>query len=389
MLKKSGVFLIILILVMAGMVGCGNETVVEPPSEGEFIPSLTTWSSYDVGSSTYMQASFLGEGITEKFGTKVRIIPASAPVTRHLPLRMKEVEMTFTGLDAWLMQEGLYEYAEISWGPQPVQIVWFAQTGGFPHAVRADSDINTPADLKGKRIPFFPGSATLNLYTDAVLAFADLTRADVTEVDVPSYVGGQEMVMNGDLDAALIATEAPKAYEWDAMPYGIRYLEMPHDDVEGWARVKKVFPEYGQYIAEFGAGITKDNPLETGVVSSPRLTVYDWLDEEYAYFLTKAVYETYDSFAPKNETMKTFWTLDNNFLLFEGSAMPFHAGAVKFYKEIGVWTDEYEQMNQERLQRQKDLQELWIKVVDESTEKEIKEKEFAAFWMEKRAEAGF
>lgn len=390
MLKKLALFSMILVFIMFSIAGCSkSDTSPSNQPAGNFIPKLTTWSSYDVGSSTYMQASFLGEGISEKYGTKVRIIPVGSPVSRHLALRTRDADMTFTGLDAWLMQEGLFEYSEKSWGPQAVQIIWFAQTGGFPHAVRADSSIQTAADLKGKRLPYFPGSASLNLYTDGILAYAGLTRNDVVSVNVPSYVGAQDMVMDGKLDAALIATEAPKAYEWAAMPYGIRYLTVPHSDTAGWDRLKAVFPEYGKYVAKFGAGVDKDKPIEVGIVSSPRLTVYDWMDENYAYFLTKAVYETYSLFAPKNDTMKLFWTMENNFILFEGSAMPFHAGAVKFYKEIGVWTDKYEQMNQARLKHQKNIQELWKKVVDQATKEGIKDADFSAYWMKKRKEAGF
>jgi uncharacterized protein len=351
--------------------------------------SLTTWTSYDVGSAGYMQSAFLAEALMEKYRIRVRIIPASVAVTRHMPVRAGEVDVAFTGVDAWFMQEGLMEYSELAWGPQAIRVLWFSHPGGLALAVRADSNITTVRDLKGKRVALYPGAEVLDLYTKSILAFGGLTYDDVQTTKVANYTAAQDMVMKGTLDVALIAVQAPKAYEWAALPVGIRFLPTPVADREGWKRLNALFPAYAPYTATAGPGVSPQNPLETGVASSPRMMAYNRLSDETAYFLTKAVHETRPIYAPKHASMKDFWTLETNLALFKGEATPFHAGSVRYFKEIGAWTPELEALNQARLDRQQKLKAAWDAVVNEARDKKVKEAAFSQFWLQKRTEAGF
>jgi uncharacterized protein len=370
--------LLVLLVVAPALVGLATPPV-----------SLTTWTSYDVGSAGYMQSAFLAEALMEKYKIRVRIVPASVAVTRHMPVRAGEVDVAFTGVDAWFMQEGLMEYSELAWGPQAIRVLWFSHPGGLALAVRADSNIRTVADLKGKRVAVYPGAEVLDLYTRSILAFGGLTYEDVQTTRVPGYTAAQDMVMKGTLDVALIAVQAPKAYEWAALPGGIRFLPTPTADREGWKRLNAIFPAYAPYTATSGPGVSPDNPLETGVASSPRMMTYNRLSDETAYFLTKAVHETRPLYAPKHASMREFWTLETNLALFKGDATPFHAGAVRYFKEIGAWTPELERVNQARLERQEKLRAAWDAAVNEARDQKIREAAFSPFWLQKRTEAGF
>jgi ABC-type nitrate/sulfonate/bicarbonate transport system substrate-binding protein len=52
-------------------------------------------------------------------------------------------------------------------------------------ATAKDANINTVADLKGKRVAWVRGSDALNIGVEAVLAFAGLTWDDVVKVEFP------------------------------------------------------------------------------------------------------------------------------------------------------------------------------------------------------------
>ena len=71
------------------------------------------------------------------------------------------------------------------------------------------------------------------------------------------------------------------------------------------------------------------------------------------------------------------------------SGTPVHPGAVRYYKEIGVWNDELEQMNSELFARQDELAKLWQDTVAAAQEQKIASNDFSAFWMEARTSAGF
>jgi TRAP transporter TAXI family solute receptor len=231
------------------------------------LPKMMTWTAYDVGSSGYMMAGYIGESFWEKYKIKVRIIPAGTDLPRVFPIRLKDAEFAFHGVGSYFMQEGLYDYATMEWGPQPVRALYFAQHAGLSLGVRGDSSIKTLADLRGKRVAFYPSFA-LTLICQAHLAYAGLTWKDVQKVDVPSYVTAMRMVMEGKVDTAHINPTASFAYEFEAMPFKLRFLPVPRSDKEGWARIKRLAPMYSPMKCVIGAGLSKEKPLRP----SPRPT---------------------------------------------------------------------------------------------------------------------
>jgi TRAP transporter TAXI family solute receptor len=387
-LKKLFILFLVIGMFLVIASGCSTNQPADNSSDNDDapkLPTLITTMSYDVG--TYPQIDYIGEQMLEKHGISLRIIPSSTAVARHYPVRLRDAEMAMTGVDGWLMQEGIYEYADRSWGPQPVRIVWFGTSLGFAMGVPADSDIHTIEDLKGKKVATYVGADAITLYKEAFLAFANLDLNDVEAVPVSGLYTPYDMALAGEDIAFLGMPQTFKATEMDSSPRGIRYLELPHDDAEGWARLKAVHPEMVQYTFDWGAGI--DEPLELATASSPRILAFDWLDDEIAYFMTKVIHEEYDVIAAKDQTFKKLWDMETNLHLFREGTNPFHPGTIRYLKEIGVWTEELEALQQERLQRQEDLQKLWEQVTAEADEKKIKAGEFPAFWLEKREAAGF
>lgn len=67
---------------------------------------------------------------------------------------------------------------------------------------------------------------------------------------------------------------------------------------------------------------------------------------------------------------------------------PWHKGAVKYFKEIGVWTEKMEQRNKELLEQGKKREAIWEQALDGATAQKIKSKGFPKIWMEKYQEAG-
>ncbi|MBI5966870.1 MAG: TAXI family TRAP transporter solute-binding subunit [Deltaproteobacteria bacterium] len=359
------------------------------PAVGQIsLPKMMTWTAYDVGSSGYMQVGFISEALWEKYKIKIRIIPAGTDLPRVYPLRLKDADVAFHGVGSYFMQEGLHDYSTMDWGPQPVRALYLAQHAGLCFGVRGDSGIQTASDLKGKRVAYFPTYA-LTMISEAHLVFAGLTWADVKRVDVPAYAAGMKMVMEGKIDAAHINPTASFAYEFAAMPFGLRYVSLPFADKEGWARLKKHAPMYSPMKATIGAGLSAEKPLETLTYAYPVALAYDFLPSEKAYIVSKLLYETFPIYAPKHKSLEAYWPLEKFLELLEDYPLPLHEGTIRYLKEIGKWTPEREAMNKERLKRQAELKKLWDAVVAEALEKKIKGDDFPKFWLGKRAAAGF
>jgi TRAP transporter TAXI family solute receptor len=276
----------------------------------------------------------------------------------------------------------------MEWGPQPVRALYFAQHPGLALGMRGDSEIKSFHDLKGKRIAAFP-TGVLTLISEQHLTFAGLTWDDVVRVEAPGYTAAIRMVMEGKIDATHINPTASLAYEMEAKPHGIRYVELPPDYKEGWARVKKKNPAYGYFRATIGANVSEEKPLDTFSYAYPIALVYDFLPADKAYIITKLLFETYPDYAKKHKALKAYWNPELCLRLLDDYPLPMHEGAIRYLKEIGKWTPEREARNNERLQHQADLKKVWDAAMDEALEKKMKSKEFPDFWLKKRAEAGF
>ena len=356
------------------------------PAQSFKPPDIIKLMTYDIGSTGYVMYGFLVEAMIEKFGTKLRAIPSGNDIARMIPVRGKQAHFAGQGGDTYFASEGLDRYADITWGPQPLRVVWLARQPGNAAVTRGDTGIKTLADLKGKKLPWIPGSV-FNIFHEGMLAFANLTWDDVKKVQVTGFGAMLRALVDGKIDAAMAAVTSPPLYELQASPHGVGFIPLPASDKEGWARFQKFAPYYFPYKATFGAGISEERPVECSSCAYPGTVCYDFLDGDTAYFMTRAIHECYPSMAKKSELMKRFWSLGECLELFERSrGYIFHPGSVRYLKEIKVWKPGWDELQRKRLARQKGLAELWDKTMIEAQEKKVKADEFPTFWVKKHNE---
>jgi TRAP transporter TAXI family solute receptor len=383
-IKRGSFFVSVTALLCIGVLFFGVSTGLAQSSSKN--PDMIRLMTYDLGSTAYVMYGFLGEAMVKRFGTRLRAIPAGNDIARMIPVRAGQAQFAGQGGDAYYAAEGLDRYADISWGPQPLRCVWHGQQPGTVGMVRGTSDIKTCADLKGKRLPWIPGSVFIKYY-QAWLAFANLTWDDVEKVQIAGFGAAMRALIDGKVDMTIGAVTVPPAYELESSPYGLRYIELPASNKEGWARVQEIQPYLFPYKATYGAGISEGKYVEVASNAYPTSICYDFLDEDIAYFMTKAIHECYPDMAKKSELMKRFWSIEGCLSFHQQNrGAIFHPGSVKYFKEIGVWKPEWDKLREKRLERQRRLKELWENTMDEAEEKKVKAKDYADFWLKKHAE---
>ena len=87
------------------------------------LPRTMVWTSYDLGSTGYVEASAMADALDKQFGTTVRITPSGTGVGRLLPLRNGRANFGFMGNEILFAAEGSYEFAEKDWGPQDTRVI--------------------------------------------------------------------------------------------------------------------------------------------------------------------------------------------------------------------------------------------------------------------------
>jgi len=368
---------ICLVSVLAMMPSMG---VCAPPK-----PKTIILGTHEIGSGGYNLMSLVTESMVKKYPEiKWRSIPSGVDLARTMMPRTNETATTIHSSGAvWMIQEGLFTYANLEWGPQAIRELYCPQHVGMGFAVRGDSDIKTGYDLKGKTVAIYPGSPYPTLINESYLAFFGLTWKDVKPQKASSGPDAYRAVRDRHLDTAFFNSASSVAVEMASMPCGIRWLDMPADDKEGWKRIQAVVPVHLPKKKTSGPGISKENPAEICAPAYPDIVVYDHSDEATIYWITRALLETRSDWERKHPSLKNDWTFEKHWQLWDGGITPMHKGAIRYYKEIGQWTPEREKMNQKRIQHQKELRAYWDEVVQEAVGKGIKSKKFPPYWMKK------
>ena len=95
--------------------------------------------------------------------------------------------------------------------------------------------------------------------------------------------------------------------------------------------------------------------MSPGAYPYPVLVAYPDQDEDLVYNMTKAMVELFPDYSGKAPGIDG-WALDKQNLKW---VVPYHKGAIKFFKEVGKWGDAEDAHNNELLKRQDILQKAW------------------------------
>jgi uncharacterized protein len=349
------------------------------------LPQMVIWTAYDVGTTTYMQTACMADGVTKKVGMKIRILPSGNDIGRLIPVKSNVAHFaTMSAGSAYACINGLYEYGRYEWGPQPIRqlLAVIDRDQGFAIATAATANIKTPKDLKGKRLTVIPGGTSLNLNSEATLAFGGLTWDDVIKIPAPSLATSMKFIGEGKTDAAFASTTSPAMYEVERSPYGVYWPELPTDDKAGWERLLKVAPFFIPVAAIKGVGVSPEKPKQLMSYAYPLLLCYANLKDDIAYAMLKSIDQSFDLYKTCNPVMPS-WQLKKAVTL-EAQRVPYHTGAVRYLKEVKLWTPEMDKKQQKLIDDQNRLKKIWDEAVAEATSKGMKEQDFAEFWEKKR-----
>ena len=320
------------------------------------LPSTLTMTAYDTGSSGFNIGVAVGKMFKDKHGTDVRVLPAGNDVARLAPLKGGRAQASMMGVGVYFAQEGVLEFGVKEWGPQPLRLI-LASTdcNAVSVGVAKDTGVKEVKDLRGKRIGMVVGAPALNQNALAVLAFAGLGKNDVKLVEFSSYGAMWKGILNNEVDAAIASTISGQAKEVEASPRGLMYPPAPASDKAGWARINKISPYYAPHKTTCGPGMSAQNPVELPNYPYPIFMVYASQPSSLVYSLAKSMIVNYDAYkdgAPGAAGLE----LKRQILSW---ALPYHEGAVKAFKESGVWTAAHEAHNQGLIKRQDTLAAAW------------------------------
>lgn len=347
------------------------------------LPNTLAMTAYGTGSAGYSQMVSIGNLLQNEYGTSVRILPGENDVSRMTPLKTDRVPLCACGIASYYGSEGVLMFADENWGPQPIRVITTSIASfGLGIAVAGDIGVESPEDLRGKRVSWIRGDDALNLGTEAYLAFGGLTWDDVEKVEFPGYGRAFEGIIADQTDTGFTVSVAPPPQQLAASPRGIVWPKLDPADKEGWARLQKVAPYFQPHTVTSAAGdYNKDKPWVGASYPYPILVANASTDDALAKSLIRVFIEDYDKYkdaAPGNAGYR----LDNQNMQW---VIPFHDAVVEYYKEIGHWTDEMQAHQDKLVERQRILKETWDSYTTSNPPSD--EDAFGKGWMAARAKA--
>jgi uncharacterized protein len=344
------------------------------------LPKQLSWTAYGTGSAGYNQSVAIGAALQDATGVNLRVLPGKNDVSRTEPLRQGRVQFSATGVGgSYMAQEGVFDFGAENWGPQPIRVL-LANNGGAINlavGVAADEGIETYADLKGKRVAYIVGAPALNVNTEAYLAYGGLTWDDVERVDFGGFGASWTGLIEDQVDAAFASTNSGKAYEAEAGPRGLFWPPIDPENTEGFEAMTSIAPFFVLNKAMVGATIDGTDGYQGAGYAYPVLTAMESTEDDLVYNMTKAMVELFDQYDGKAPGISG-WALDKQDMKW---VVPYHAGAIRYFEEQGIWNEEAQAHNDNLIARQEALAAAWEELKAQDPD------DWTAAWTEARKAA--
>lgn len=210
---------------------------------------------------------------------------------------------------------------------------------------KQDSGINTIADMKGKRVSVGPAGAGFEMFLGPLMSAHGIKysgsadEADFTPQN-EIYTAAVQSLADGNVDAAFMGGAVPTPAVVQACNSNdIHFITY---DASVRAKLIEDFPFFSPATIpaknKEGKATYKgmESDFEAMNVGSMQLITHADVDEDLIYNLTKTIWENRADIVKQHPAAKAI----NEKNAARNTGTEFHPGAIRFYKEIGIWPED-------------------------------------------------
>ena len=194
------------------------------------------------------------------------------------------------------------------------------------------SDIRSIRDFAGKRIVVGPAGAGFEYFLKPILAAHDITYDDFTPIN-STYIGAVDLLADGSAAAAFVGGAVPTPAATQASTSQDIFF-IPFDD----AAKQSLFADYPFFNAITIPANTykgQTEPFASMNVGAMHLITAENTDENTVYEFVKTVYTHRAEVVKRHGAGKAI----NPKNVVKDTGTSFHPGAIRFYREIGIWNE--------------------------------------------------
>ncbi len=332
--SKFGVALLFVgqVQIAEAKLDCGPST-----NKSDALPRTAAIGTNPAGTGAHAIASALAAVASKATPIGGKVQPYNGPNAWMPLLESGEIEMGIINiLDSHMAATGTGNYKSAYPSVRVISGGVFPFTAGL--IIRDKLDVKQISDLKGKRLAWDYGGHAINqTWQNAVMEAGGLKPSDVQQVRVSNLNDGVRAVPEGKVDAAFTAVGIGVVEEANAME-PIRFVSMPNTDAAN------------KILGRYGASVVKSDPAagikgETYVIGYPlQLVSSAKVSDKTIATLLKAWWDNLAELQTIHPLLKR-WTKDTQALT--NFTVPYHSGAIKFYKEAGIWSVKHDARTKE------------------------------------------
>jgi TRAP transporter TAXI family solute receptor len=194
------------------------------------------------------------------------------------------------------------------------------------------SGVNTLGDLKGKRVVVGPAGAGFDYFLAPILEAHGVTYDDFKPLH-NTQAGSVDMLADGSAAAAFLGGAVPTASITQACAsQDITFIPF---DPASKAALFKQYPFFSPAKIPSDTYRGQSKVFEGMNVGNMQLITRASLDEKTVYEFTKSLYENRAEVVKRHPAGRAI----NPKNIVRDTGTPFHPGAIRYFKEIGIWPD--------------------------------------------------
>jgi TRAP transporter TAXI family solute receptor len=194
----------------------------------------------------------------------------------------------------------------------------------------ADAKVNSFADLKGKSVVTQSKGNTGELLTEVILKLNGMNYQSLSRINYQaSYTDAVSMMKDGHAQVFTLGTTVPASSVMDLA--SARDIKMVPVDDKTMSELRKANPGYLKLTVKAGTYPKQDRDVDM-IGYSAHLVVACDLPDAMVYTMAKTVAANVESMSSVNKAMVGLTPK----MMAADIGVPFHKGAIKFYKEAGA-----------------------------------------------------
>jgi TRAP transporter TAXI family solute receptor len=295
-----------------------------------------TWPNLDIGTSglqgsLYPIAVGWAELMKKYAGIKATPMVTGGSAPNGALLGQNKIQLALITTD--IMIDAYAGTGLFNTGKVPMTGIMRGHERIYQLIARADSNIKTPADIKGKRFMYYqPSGPCQIMYGDNLMAAYNIKPSEFTRQDFKDTAGACSALKEGLTDV-IMSGACPNAAVMElSQTTKIRFIPISLEAQKFICDKLSTFEPSAVPKDVYGAGLPAENL--PSVKDRTWMVARADLSNDLIYEATKAVLDHPDEFG-KFTPLCPEYKLDG---ANKNPVIPFHPGAIKYYKEKGVWT---------------------------------------------------